>query len=422
MGRLLRMGGIIIGAFVCVGHLLRRYQDLKPIDILCLGLLALAFRSRELVIRRNELGSPIISFHPGDSIIAIAMLRGGPINAMVVSGISMAVTLWTERNYPGPTRLLRLALNFTYYPALVCFGAFLYEWLGGHRMLYTADAALFFNRPTQILIPLFLSIVITTELINRVYQAALVHCSAGVTMMSTMTDPFFSIFEYVELLGAVVAVALYSAFGWKTIFYSALNMAALLVATRAYFQTRDSVRVTEVDPLTGVGSMSRLMRILRKKLASRRRRIKFALLFLDVDNLKEVNDRYGHAAGDELLRLIGKTCEEVVREPDVVCRRSGDEFLILLHDLDEHEGCVVRERLRDRLAHRVSQDDRFFIAAAGVSIGLSVCPNDGSDPDELIAVADRQMYVDKRERKSQILGSERSLSSMDLVGESLISK
>ncbi|MEP6756447.1 MAG: GGDEF domain-containing protein [Chthonomonadales bacterium] len=402
IGLWLRSGGILIGGFVCVSLLSKHGNQVIPSDVVCLSILAIAFRMRELVIRRNDHGAPLLSYHPGDSIVAIAMLRGGPMNAMVVAMVSMLASLITERNNPGPTRILRLLLNFTYYPALICLGAYCYLWLGGKPIHTMDDSSMFFREPSHCLLPLFFATVITTELINRVYQAALIRCSSGRQMLTTLADPLFSAFEYVELLGATIALVLFSAWGWQTIPYSAVTLMAMLIATRGYFQSRDSKRVSEVDHLTGTASWHRLERHLKKRMTGRRRESRLALLFLDVDNLKEVNDRYGHSAGDELLQLIGKTCREIVRDPDVVCRRSGDEFIILLHNLDRMEASLVRERLRDHLNNQVSRDDRFFITAAGVSIGIAAHPGDGTTAEELIDAADRQMYVDKRERKAYL--------------------
>jgi len=116
-----------------------------------------------------------------------------------------------------------------------------------------------------------------------------------------------------------------------------------------------------------------------------------AVLFLDLDRFKNVNDSLGHPVGDRLLQAVAHRLNTVVREQDTVARLGGDEFLLILEDLDDpqHAGVVARKILESlSLPVRVEQHDIYI----GASIGISVFPGDGHDADALIKNADTAMY------------------------------
>lgn len=119
-----------------------------------------------------------------------------------------------------------------------------------------------------------------------------------------------------------------------------------------------------------------------------------AVLFLDLDNFKTINDSLGHFSGDDLLRQVGKRVSECVRESDTVARISGDEFLILLGEL-ENEDAIVE------VVAKVTHTLRRSFEVAGIdilvtaSLGIAVAPRDGDSPDVLLRNADTAMYKAK---------------------------
>ena len=116
-----------------------------------------------------------------------------------------------------------------------------------------------------------------------------------------------------------------------------------------------------------------------------------ALLYIDLDGFKPVNDTYGHAVGDELLRTLGARMKQVMRETDIVARVGGDEFGVLLADLDEvSRSYIVACKLLDMLSQPVvSKRGTHHV---GASIGISTYPDDGDDPQTLVRRADSAMY------------------------------
>lgn len=145
----------------------------------------------------------------------------------------------------------------------------------------------------------------------------------------------------------------------------------------------------EHDPLTGLPNRLLFDRRLRETAV----RDRLAVLFIDMDGFKAINDRYGHAAGDELLVAVGERLRRCARGSDTVARLGGDEFAILLDGADDDLAAGVAERITARLAEPIQ------LAAATVAVGASVgvaIGGIGSDPDQLLTEADRQMYEVKR--------------------------
>jgi diguanylate cyclase (GGDEF)-like protein/PAS domain S-box-containing protein len=152
------------------------------------------------------------------------------------------------------------------------------------------------------------------------------------------------------------------------------------------------------DELTGCYNRSSIMRALEADLASGRRHAERAVLFIDLDGFKEINDRQGHAAGDELLRKLAGQLQAAVREQDLVGRIGGDEFLVICPDIGGSTGAT-------QLARRVAEMLRGTDAQAGgcpqASIGVAWSNGGAISADELVARADRAMYESKRERAGE---------------------
>ena len=124
---------------------------------------------------------------------------------------------------------------------------------------------------------------------------------------------------------------------------------------------------------------------------ARRRGLRLAVLYIDLDNFKPVNDTYGHVIGDELLKTIGARMKQVVRETDTVARIGGDEFCVLLADIEDMStGYTVACKLLDVMSQPVVT--RRGAHHVGASIGVSTYPDDGHDPRALLRLADAAMY------------------------------
>ena len=156
------------------------------------------------------------------------------------------------------------------------------------------------------------------------------------------------------------------------------------------------------DPLTGLPNRMEFERCCREAMArARRHGHRLAVLFIDLDKFKPVNDTYGHVAGDELLRALSVRMQQMMRETDVVARIGGDEFSVLLADLDDvSHSYIVACKLLDMLSQPVvSQRGTHTV---GASIGISTYPDDGNDPQTLLRLADAAMYRIKQGGRSGV--------------------
>ena len=157
------------------------------------------------------------------------------------------------------------------------------------------------------------------------------------------------------------------------------------------------------DSLTGLANRTSFLEHLELALTRATRTDNgAAVLFVDLDNFKLVNDSFGHAAGDELLEAVGSRLRAVLRQMDVVARQGGDEFLILLSDLERHD---VEEIPFLRAAEVVASNLRRILRAPfqiegieiyiSASIGISLYPSDANDSETLLKHADIAMYAVK---------------------------
>lgn len=128
---------------------------------------------------------------------------------------------------------------------------------------------------------------------------------------------------------------------------------------------------------------------------SKRNNSKFAILFIDLNDFKSINDIYGHAVGDMVLVYVAQCMSDVIRESDLVARMGGDEFVIVLSNIhSKREAEMVAEKLTDHIA--VSKDDSLRDVSISVATGVSIYPNDGDTIDALMMCADSAMYETKR--------------------------
>ena len=122
-------------------------------------------------------------------------------------------------------------------------------------------------------------------------------------------------------------------------------------------------------------------------------------MFLDLDRFKHINDSLGHVVGDQLLQSVAKSLVSCISESDTVCRQGGDEFVILLDDLEHAEDA---ERIAQKILTVLTAPyliDRHELHIT-VSIGISIFPNDGRDAETLIKNADTAMYQAKEDGRN----------------------
>lgn len=159
--------------------------------------------------------------------------------------------------------------------------------------------------------------------------------------------------------------------------------------------------LSEHDPLTNLMNRRAFDKQLEQSIVKAKRTgHKFALLFIDLDDFKNVNDNYGHDAGDYVLVKIAERLSDCVRESDVVGRLGGDEFVVCLDLLKDLEGVPGKiEQIGEVIKSPIVFGGHSL--SVGSSIGIACFPEQGTTKDELICIADKAMYVQK-ECKDQV--------------------
>jgi diguanylate cyclase (GGDEF)-like protein len=178
--------------------------------------------------------------------------------------------------------------------------------------------------------------------------------------------------------------------------HSALSIAnrRLLLALRGQANT---------DGRTGLTNSRAFDETVQRRLSAKPEGERAAILMLDLDHFKDFNDRYGHPAGDEALRVFAQLLSSSIREPDIAARYGGEEFAVYLAGLGMAEAADVAERIRARLESTIIPLGPGKTGRLTVSIGVSVAPDDGTDLVTLLRAADEALYRAKLGGRNRIV-------------------
>lgn len=159
------------------------------------------------------------------------------------------------------------------------------------------------------------------------------------------------------------------------------------------------------DAGTGLPNLTLFKDRLRNGLAqAKRHNWRLAVMFIDLDEFKSINDTHGHETGDRVLQAVAQRLQTVVRSGDTVSRRSGDEFLFLMLEAkDESNVEALAAKIVSNIAEVCEVDGEKFAVKA--SIGIALYPEDGSSPQELLKHADAAMYAAKQQQRGPVLFS-----------------
>jgi diguanylate cyclase (GGDEF)-like protein len=165
-------------------------------------------------------------------------------------------------------------------------------------------------------------------------------------------------------------------------------------------QKMDRLRAdADLDSLTGLANRRRFRVALAREVERwRRYRSPCALLMLDIDHLKAVNDKYGHPVGDMVIRQIAQTLKEVSRDNDTAARLGGEEFALLLAGVELHRAIAAAERLRTVLSSKRVEG----VGTVTVSIGVAACPENATSERMLYSASDGALYVSKNAGRDRV--------------------
>ncbi|MCX6544787.1 MAG: diguanylate cyclase [Acidobacteria bacterium] len=183
------------------------------------------------------------------------------------------------------------------------------------------------------------------------------------------------------------------------------TQAATVIANAVEFERTQEQSLTDV--LTGLPNRRYLDRQFGQELArAQRQQGRLSLVVLDMDRFKQINDGFGHQAGDRALKEVSHVLRSSLRVYDVCARFAGDEFVLVLGDCDPVQAERRRQELQSAIAELPFEPAPGQPVQLSVSIGVASFPEDGQTVDEMMAVADRRMYADKASRKTTTTGAQ----------------
>jgi len=176
---------------------------------------------------------------------------------------------------------------------------------------------------------------------------------------------------------------------------------------------RENVHRARHDALTGLLNRTAFVDALQAQLAAGGRQKPCALLFLDLDNFKPVNDTFGHQAGDRLLELVAARLRHTLPPTDVIARMGGDEFVVLASDVGADKALAIGNRIIEALAAPYELGEGIS-ACVGASVGIAMSPEHASEAEVLLAVADAALYEAKSDGKSRcsVASAETNLAAL----------
>jgi diguanylate cyclase (GGDEF)-like protein len=187
----------------------------------------------------------------------------------------------------------------------------------------------------------------------------------------------------------------------SSILTTLLNLVGSVKAIYKY--TKDLEHYATRDPLTDLYNQRMFWELLGYEVGrAKRHKQQFAVLMLDLDNFKTINDRFGYHVGDALLQAVAGLLQSAVRDGDLLARYSGDEFCIILPEAAETQAHMVAQRIMELLGNFSMETPEGHKLKATISIGIAISPNHGDNPKDLFLVADNMMYKAKKSGKNAI--------------------
>lgn len=198
----------------------------------------------------------------------------------------------------------------------------------------------------------------------------------------------------------------------------------MLAFIHLYEQRREEaegrlMELAQSDALTGLANRNRFREFLTRTIAEcQRSNSQYALVLMDIDHFKRVNDSYGHEAGDRVLKMISRTLTERLRATDAVGRLGGEEFGLVLRDVSREDACQLMEQLRLRIADRTLH---YRGEAIGVtaSFGIAHSSRDGHRVDVLFRTADRRLYQGKCDGRNRVAADDVAVADVTATSEAV---
>jgi diguanylate cyclase (GGDEF)-like protein len=220
--------------------------------------------------------------------------------------------------------------------------------------------------------------------------------------ISVIADTFWPLNET-----DVYAPFVYGAFSWSSqVSRMILILTASLLSAVVVMRTQELLRLSTKDPLTGLCNRSYFHeRVAIEVTRAQRTGQPLAIAMVDVDHFKSFNDHHGHAAGDEVLRVIARTLDTAFRNTDIVGRYGGEEFVIAMPDTPPAAADQKLDEVRQLIAATPIRTKDGGSVTVTISAGVAGFPRDGAHEEDVVAVADARLFQAKGSGRNRIVGS-----------------
>ena len=307
----------------------------------------------------------------------------GPHAAVVVSAFGG----WAQCTLRSPAKnpIHRVVFSVAALALTMASAGWVYQWLGGRPGLWTE---------TPQFEPL-ISAATVVFLLNSILVAGAVALTTRRSILLVWFESYLPTWP-TYMIGAGLASGIAVVLERRAYWLLPLLAGPLVLLHRNFVAYLENVRHSVTDPLTGLPNQRHMVAHLERQLSEARNSQRpFAVIFMDLDGLKIVNDRGGHQAGDTALMRVADCLRKTIRVHDVCARCGGDEFVAVLSDCGAAEAKLRRDELQRAvraIAIDLAPGSR---APLDISAGVAVYPDDGDTQEQLLAVADSRMYEDK---------------------------
>ena len=317
--------------------------------------------------------------------------------------LSTAILVSTSRLWPDREGALFAVLGIAGLFVLVAHDMLPTEALGRAKYLVEGGVSILFVTLVVVLTggassPFFFAFVLI------VVGAALVVPPIATVVLVMLASASYLVAIALELTPGSADVGLIAVVGVNLVSLVLFAYVAMVVAREQRRTRLAAVRLSTTDPLTGLANRAYIIAAIEREIERGTRYGRgFCLLMADLDNLKAVNDSYGHRAGDHVLAGVADVIRDGVRRIDTSARLGGDEFVVLLPETDPTGAFVVAEKIRQGVAS-MRTVERDGSVPVSVSIGLVAWPDDGATLDQLMDGVDEAMYAAKQRGRNRIGG------------------
>jgi diguanylate cyclase (GGDEF)-like protein len=266
------------------------------------------------------------------------------------------------------------------------------------RLFEAGRASLLIRQPNESVLTVVAAVGIAPSVIPKIrvpigQGIAGIVAERGLSLFGAFDHETFLSLPIITAQGVEGVLNLTDRLGGKQ--FTANDLTSTKQITRLIARLLEYSRQSSIDPVSGLPNRRAVEEALERELArSERTGIGLAVVFADLDNLKQINDRLGHARGDEVIRGVGTALKRVIRPYDVAGRFGGDEFVLILSGVTDTNSGIVK-RIRDA----VSLVARQLELDVSISVGVARYPIDGTDAEQLLRTADARMYEQKRAKR-----------------------